>query len=461
MQMQASITAKRDGQQLARILVDATHTHNSGLNTGVQRVVRNVCRCLPAVAAMQVPVHVVTLNRSGFRKIEPVNEKHKRLSVQELRTNVLGQMPKAYVLAARALCSIIRDRRFRSWLLPQPGHQGIFRIPLGILESAKRFVRPSELLLPGGQDLLVLPDAYWVQSNIWRAVRAARSRGAFVVTIVYDLIPYTHPEFVPEKAVQSFIRYLHEVATQSDMIVAISDTVRDQVRETLPTLFPNEACCTDIRSFPLGAELQQSNALVRAAVEAIFEPNDQNNPYLMVATFDPRKNHSYVLDAFDKLWEIEPTRKLCFLGRVNWIGSQVVERIKAHPRFGKQLFAMHDVSDAELNYCYRHSRAILFPSIVEGFGLPIVEALWHGREVFASDTPIHREVGGDQCHYFALNDPRSLVSLLLEWESRLEGAPQQRHFEINPTTWEQSSRKLLAHCLDGFALSQKPRALAA
>lgn len=382
---------------LPRILVDATHTQRSGLNTGVQRVVRSICRCLPDVVGDLGAVHTVTLHRSGFRKVETETEPSSKSSVQKIRTNVLGSMPKAYVRTAEALCSIVPYKRFRGWLLPQPGHQGIFRIPLGILESAKRFVHSSELVLPCRQDVLLLPDAYWIQSRVWPAVRAARARGTFVVTIIYDLIPYTHPEFVMPKAVNSFVQYLHEVATNSDMIVAISNTVRDQIRELLPILFPDEACCSDIRSFPLGAEFQQCDGSVRTHVKRVFDPSDQNNPYLMVATFDPRKNHNYLLDAFDKLWEIDVTRKLCLIGHVNWIGSQVVERIKTHPRFGTHLFMMHDITDAELNYCYQHARASIFPSVVEGFGLPIVEALWHGREVFASDTAIHREVGGDKC----------------------------------------------------------------
>ncbi len=85
------------------------------------------------------------------------------------------------------------------------------------------------------------------------------------------------------------------------------------------------------------------------------------------------------------------------VGRVGWLCEDILIQLEKHTRRNRELFVFHDLSDAELQYCYSSSRGVIFPSIVEGFGLPIVEALWHGQKTFASDTPIHREVGRNDC----------------------------------------------------------------
>jgi glycosyltransferase involved in cell wall biosynthesis len=64
-----------------------------------------------------------------------------------------------------------------------------------------------------------------------------------------------------------------------------------------------------------------------------------------------------------------------------------------------RVVVLHGVSDAELQWCYKHAELLLAPSIVEGFGLPVAEAMLHHCRVVCSDIPAFREVGGSYCHY--------------------------------------------------------------
>jgi alpha-1,2-rhamnosyltransferase len=132
-----------------------------------------------------------------------------------------------------------------------------------------------------------------------------------------------------------------------------------------------------------------------------------------------------------------------------------MKRIQNHPKLNRGLWVFHDLSDIELHYAYQHCSGVLLPSIVEGFGLPIVESLWHGRKTFASDTPIHREVGGKHCEYFQLHDAQSLVIAIQAWESAQNTATP--HLATNstpqrfmPTTWRQSASQLLDAVLDTY-----------
>ncbi len=433
-----------------RFLIDASHTLPSGLNSGVQRVVRNTCKYAPLVVS-ELDTEVIVSNSKGFQPVSSLKKTSLQTKVQDFKNNIVDHLPKLYVLTANLLCKQLQSVKLKSWLLPQPGHRGIFRLPIKCLEA----ILPGEPtpLIEGisSRDVLLLPDAYWAHDQVWAPVVRARSNGAYVVSVVYDLIPLTHPNFVAAKAPESFRRYIKQVARHSDMIVAISNTVRDEIVEALPDLLPGEMYCTDIRSFQLGAEFSQSEAIVRPKVKEIFSEDSVDCPYLMVATFDPRKNHAYLLDAFERIWETDPTRKLCLIGRVGWLCDDIIERITKHERYGHQLFMLNDASDGELNYCYERARAIVFPSVVEGFGLPIVEALWHGRYVFASNTAIHREVGASECYYFDLADPMSLASQIIEWEKYQTPTSPTKRTNIRPLTWQQSIESLVHQCLDGYS----------
>ena len=447
-----TMRASKFKRQPRRFLVDASHTLPSGLNTGVQRVVRNTCNYAPLVAS-NLETDIVVSCRDGFQTIGKLQESPAEARLISMKNNVVAHLPKMYVRSARLLCNQFPSKKLANWLLPQPGHKGIFKLPLKCMERMTR--RSSSALIEnlGHGDVILLPDAYWAHAVVWEPVARARRNGAFIATLVYDLIPLTHPDFVSAGAPESFREYLKQVAKHSDLIVAISNTVRDEVVATLPQILPDQSCCTDIRSFQLGAEFSQADAVVRPEVKEIFQEDSTNCPYLMVATFDPRKNHTYLLDAFEKIWERDPSLKLCMIGRVGWLCDDVIDRVTSHARFGKQLFMLNDASDGELNYCYQRARAIVFPSIVEGFGLPIVEALWHGRYVFASDTTIHREVGGSDCYYFDLADPMCLANQVIDWEATLTATSPTKQTHIKPLTWRQSVEQLVQQCLDSYAQS--------
>ena len=137
---------------------------------------------------------------------------------------------------------------------------------------------------------------------------------------------------------------------------------------------------------------------------------------------------------------------LCFVGGITKSLPAFRQRLAEHPQRGKRLFYFHDLSDRELEYCYEKTSALLYPSIAEGFGLPIVEALQRGRTVLASDTPIHREVGKTHCGYFNPACPEVLAELIRvhDRQGGLPGVESPDLFE--PCSWKASCRRLIRVC---------------
>ncbi len=295
------------------------------------------------------------------------------------------------------------------------------------------------------QDTLLLPDAYWACGEAWPAVERARAAGAATATIIYDLIPLQHPEIYGSDGAAMFRRYLTAVIAHSDVIVTISQAVARDLAAAMPQFrFPRRG--PPIVPWRLGCDLPEAAGQVRLDVRRLFTDRLPESPYLAVGAIEPRKNHGFMLDAFERLWKDPATEhvRLALAGRPGFKSEPVLRRVKSDPRFGTRLFLLTDLDDAEIDHAYRHARGLVFASLAEGFGLPIVEALRHGQAVIASDLPIHREVGGEACDYFDLGSAERLAERIAAHELRHRAAAAPPRAAVEPITWAEAVVRLLA-----------------
>jgi glycosyltransferase involved in cell wall biosynthesis len=129
--------------------------------------------------------------------------------------------------------------------------------------------------------------------------------------------------------------------------------------------------------------------------------------FLCVAQHRRNKNILFALEVFRRLQRaggMDPAMKLVIVG----ITGPETERIRHFvQRFhlSRHVLFLQGMTDAELQWCYGHCELLLAPSLVEGFGLPLVEAMFHHSRVVCSDIPAFREVGGSYCHYVSLESP--------------------------------------------------------
>jgi O-antigen biosynthesis alpha-1,2-rhamnosyltransferase len=445
-----------------RILLDVSYTISSSRNSGIERVVRNIRNHWMQMATeLHLKIVCVVSYAGQFYEVTP--ELEARFARQAaVNRNVLEILPRPYRWIASLLCGFIRFEFLRRWLLPEPGHLGVFKIMAELCErSIRRGIRKQPRIADfTEQDLIVMPDAYWTEMQAFDAAQQARRNGATIVTVVYDLIPITHPETVGALRSRDFLEYFRQACQTADTLVAISRTVRDEVRAAIPRLLSDNnrsntnSLCNDVRSFRLGADVPNTESLLAShgqvdhKLRELFDSEPNNKPYLMVSMFDPRKNHRYVLDAFDSLWAQGVPVRLCMVGRKGNLCADVLSRIANHPQLNNRLFVFHQANDADLVFCYQNAAAAMMPSIAEGFGLPIVESLHFGCDTMASDIPVHREVGDSSCQYFNIHDPQSLASMIiqhlkLKTASRPtsgKGSSSNHHI----TTWRESTEELLA-----------------
>ena len=153
----------------------------------------------------------------------------------------------------------------------------------------------------------------------------------------------------------------------------------------------------------------------------------------MVSTLEPRKGHAEVLDAFERLWSQDINVRCVFVGREGWKVRELTRRIRQHKEWGQRLIWLDRVSDEELTSIYKETRAVIVASKAEGFGLSVVEALFHQKALVLRDIPVFREIAGNGAFYFTGADAEVLSKAMLD-ALRNHVIPQK----IRPLTWAES-----------------------
>ncbi|WP_211444572.1 glycosyltransferase family 4 protein [Collimonas humicola] len=445
---------------MSRLLIECTYVfHHPEMNSGIQRVVRNIINHLPAVQDEAVCIPVI-FKQGKILEVTQLTPTHS----DEWRGRVQKKLEKAAqkLVQVRNRYWLIHSRLLRFW--PWRASHNVkrvtyvlcrllsfsFMLPLylteKVLENIELQPRAFEMACRA-DDVLVLLDSSW-HADFFPVAEKLQRQGVSIVSVIYDLIPLTHPQFCDGPLVQVFDRWFEWIANTANGFIAISGTIRDEVHaEVRRRLGSGQARSRWFDFFHLGSELDQVDAgkAVRPAVQKLFSSG--RSVYLMVSTIEPRKNHAYLLDAFEQLWEEGSDAVLCFIGRIGWKNERLIERVRKHPELKRRLYMFNDLGDAELEHAYSHAKALVFPSFVEGFGLPLVEAMQRGLPVMASDIPVFHEIGGDFISYFDLDQPQSLGRQVAQFEDSGVFPALQEMKDWSWLSWEGSARQLVQRVL--------------
>lgn len=143
------------------------------------------------------------------------------------------------------------------------------------------------------------------------------------------------------------------------------------------------------------------------------QPLATNHPYfLYVGTIQPRKNVSTLIKAFSQFHAKHPSFKLIIAGKKGWLYDSIFQQVSQMQMTESIIFPGY-VSDNEKIKLYQEATAYILPSLYEGFGIPILEAMSYKCPVIASFSSSLPEIGGEACLYF---DPNSVDDLLDKME---------------------------------------------
>ena len=133
---------------------------------------------------------------------------------------------------------------------------------------------------------------------------------------------------------------------------------------------------------------------------------------LYVATFEKRKNHQFLIKALERFNKQKPI-KVCLIGK-DLGNREEIMRLAQQLNNVEIEFIDHINSERELIEFYDRSNLFISPSLYEGFGMPIIEALSRGCKVLCTDMEVFREVGGESVEYFSPDDSSELFKLIFD-----------------------------------------------
>jgi len=258
--------------------------------------------------------------------------------------------------------------------------------------------------------------------------------------IFADAIPLKFPTITWPRSVARHPGYM-KLLSEFDRVWAISGASRD---ELLGFWSWQGVASPPVDVLALGAD-----AVAHAPRRGpLPQAGASRRSLLCVGILEPRKNQAFLLDVCEELWAQGLDFDLHLAGRVNpHFGRPLLGRIRALRRRYPNLYYHSSLDDAGLAGLFAAARACVLPTLAEGCGLPLLESLWMGVPVVASDLPVLREgAAGGGCAMAAPGDRaawRDALRRILtddQWHGRLAAEAASRELP----TWAGAARTVLA-----------------
>lgn len=303
-------------------------------------------------------------------------------------------------------------------------------------KAIRRFMKPNplyrvplDLFAPGSIDIV----------HGTNFVHFPALKAGTVVTI-HDLAYMRYPEVTTEQIYRHHMKWVPYSARVCDRIIADSMQTKEDIVELLSV--PEDKI--DVVHLAADGQFRPLPPDEAKTVTDLYGLSD--GYFLAVGTVEPRKNLITLLRAYKRLLDAgcrEP--RLVIVGPKGWKYNPIMEYIKEHGLEERVVFTGY-VPDERLPALYNRARALVYPSIYEGFGLPLVEAMSCGIPVIASNLSSIPEIVGDAGLLFPPTDAEQLAGLMKDiWNDHgLHGQYAQKALERSRRfSWERTARETL------------------
>lgn len=265
-----------------------------------------------------------------------------------------------------------------------------------------------------------------------------------------DMIFFLYPE-VHRVLKRIFFRTMMAVSSRrADAIIAISESTSRDIKGLLP-ITPGK-----VHAIPLAAGSKYRRIADRPTVDRVCgQYGLQAGEYvLFIGVLEPRKNIPVLLHAYRELVDGGIRKKLAIVGKKGWMYDEIFSTVRMLKMEENVVFTGY-VPDADLPYLYNGASLFVYPSLYEGFGLPVLEAMSCGTPVVTSNVSSMPEIVGDAGILVDPHDAHQLAEGLKKviLDEHLCGVLKQRGLErAAQYSWERTARETLqvySHLCEG------------
>jgi glycosyltransferase involved in cell wall biosynthesis len=357
-----------------------------------------------------------------------------------------------YVLSLlAALSSLQQSEAFKLGLAYQPSLKNWLRGNLSVPEVLGQYKDIAVLPLPvrllnllaqiPSQPFLAQLEHEFGEPDIYHGTNYAvyPCRHSLRVMNIYDLSFIRYPAYVTS-VVRTYTQRVKQCLAWTDLVITISESSKRDIVNYLG-VSPEQVWVTPLAS--------------RYAVDALDNLGKAKRPdglgdhpyILFVSTLEPRKNVVRLIQAFDQLKATHRVEhQLVLVGQKGWQFDPIFEAIAASP-WQHHICHLNYLSDAEVAYCYANADVFAYPSLYEGFGLPVLEAMTLGCPVVTANTSSLPEVAGDAA---LMIDPTSVEELAAAlWQvignrTQRQTMIQQGYQQAAQFSWTRTAKATLA-----------------
>lgn len=312
--------------------------------------------------------------------------------------------------------------RFTRELIRALGNRSDVELVVAVHPDARMAL--DELRVPNLVDVAVTRGGGQIARSLWERYglgRALERSGVRVVhgtkhllprtklptvLTVHDLLPITWPQQYTFAKRALLPRHFRRSLNEATVLLAVSNATAERLARLDTALGAKTVVAQNGLSF----ELLNTEPRPPAAPPA--------GPFaLVVGDLSPRKNVSFLIDIWERVASATDGLRLVAVGPDGWRGEGTRRRLEELARRGRAHWARH-VDDAELRWYYEHASVVLAPSLEEGFGLPVGEALSLGARVIASDDAALVEVSQGRAVHLPSDDAAAWIEAIRDAGAR-------------------------------------------
>lgn len=258
-------------------------------------------------------------------------------------------------------------------------------------------------------DRIIIIGAGWGKPSIVKRLAEIKETTKLkVIHFIHDMIPVYHPQFFGPGFPRSYMEYMYDAIAVTDSVVTNSKASKGDIERF---------CLETGLSQPPIQVVRLSDVLDNESIPRRPSDLPEGEFIMCVGTIEVRKNHRLLYQTY-KLAALEGVDlpHLVIVGRPGWLVKDLLFEIQTDPVTQAKITILNNSTDAELKWLYQNCKLSVYPSVYEGWGMPIAESLAYGKMCLSSSTSSMPEIAGELIDYFSPFDPRGLLNLLAAYE---------------------------------------------
>lgn len=269
------------------------------------------------------------------------------------------------------------------------------------------------------------------------------SRKIKIITHIHDVSFLAFPRLVKKSDLFFLKLLIPKSLRRADKIIAVSEFTKNEIIKYYK-IDPEKI---EVVYNAVGEDFLQSDYSGNELFEIRKKYNLPEKYVLYIGTLQPRKNIPRLIQAFAKVKEKIPEIKLVLAGNRNAYNfdKNIDEEIKKNNLEGSVIFPGF-IDEKDKSALFQLAKAFALPSLYEGFGIPILEAMSQKIPVLASDIPVHREIANDGALYFnpeSVDETQKKLYTILADENLRENLINLARVRLDFFSWKKSAEKML------------------